>query len=483
MARLPFDPKKMEQARGPKGPDAPLTVSQLALRIDGALKAGMPGSVRVVGEVFGLRERTHWYFSLKDESAVVECVMFAGAARVLGFTPRDGTQVVVTGRIDFYAKGGRVSLIAEKIEPVGAGALELRLRRLIEEIRALGWLDPARKRKPPTFPRRVAVITSRTGAALQDVLATMKKRCPAVGVLVVDVRVQGVGAADEIAEAIRRVGRRHDRLGVDAILVTRGGGSMEDLWAFNERAVAEAIVTCPIPVVAAIGHETDTTVAELVADERGATPTQAAMRLTPDTAALLQQLDALGRRVAGQVRRHLSADRRRLESLAGRPVLADPRELVERGAEDLRNAATGLRAGLRECVARQRRRVDQLALRLERQRPAAVHARLGERVRAAGERLRRAGRVLVRERGQRLGALERHLRGVGPIAVLERGFSVTLGADGKALRSVAGVVPGDVLQTRLADGSLKSIVRGDPVRRDRPRGRSQTEPPSLFEPR
>jgi exodeoxyribonuclease VII large subunit len=479
VSRLPFDPAKMAQARAAR-PDEPLTVSQLALRIDAALKGGLPGPVRVRGEISNFRVRTHWYFALKDAAAVVDCVMFASATKRAGVAPADGMQVVVTGQVDFHAASGRVSLIVERVEPVGQGALAARLRAMVEELRRLGWLDPARKRPLPTFPRRVAVITSRGGAALQDVLATMRKRCPAVAVLVVDVRVQGEGAAEDIARAVRLVGSRHERLGVDVILLTRGGGSMEDLWAFNERVVAEAIVHSPIPVVAAIGHETDVTVAELVADERGATPTQAAMRLTPDTAALLRQIDATGRRLAGQVRRLVQAERRRVESLAVRPVLADARALLGRPRDRLGDAAADLKSAMSSATDRRRRRLDELALRLERQRPAAVQARLAERVRSVAGRLRRGMSVLLARHLSRVEALERHLRGVGPMAVLERGFSLTLGPDGRVVRRVADVSPGDVLQTRLIDGSIHSVVR--PERPTRAASSPAEQPPGLFDP-
>ncbi|NUQ51244.1 MAG: exodeoxyribonuclease VII large subunit [Phycisphaerales bacterium] len=222
MERLPFDPSKMsgaadkpkassaakraeanaeakpdDHAAASSARDGTLTVTQLAGAIDSALKSGVPARVRVIGEVSGFRDRTHWYFDLKDANAVVSCVVFQFAARKVGFTPENGREVVVSGRIDFYAKAGKVSLIADKVEPIGAGALELAYRALVEELRGLGWFDVARKRRVPSFPRKIAVVTSRTAAALQDVLVTMKQRCPAVGVLLADVRVQGDGAAAE----------------------------------------------------------------------------------------------------------------------------------------------------------------------------------------------------------------------------------------------------------------------------------------------
>lgn len=480
-------PQQAQPAPPTRAADAqPLTVSALAARIDSSLKTGLPVRIRVTGEVSGFRERTHWYFDLKDADAVVNCVMFRTAASRAGFTPENGGQVVLSGRVEFYAKAGRVSFIADSIEPVGAGALELAFRKLVAEIRALGWFDQARKRPLPTFPRRVAVITSRSGAALQDVLVTMRRRCPAVGVLVVDARVQGEGAAEEVARAINAVSAAHERLRVDAVLVTRGGGSAEDLWAFNEKVVAEAIVRCAVPVVAAIGHETDTTIAELVADERCATPTQAAVRLTPDSSALQRQLDSTGRRLAGLLRRDVQSSRSAVDS-----------------------RADGLASAAAIRLQRSASRLERLAARLERQRPAAVHARtiarlhagaarLGAALRsrlagfdtdALADRLARAEASLVTSSLARLSALEKHLRSVGPGAVLDRGFSVTTTGDGAIVRSVSQVGPGDTVRTRTADGDFTSVVDTGAPNRPRPTARSdrpkkldpaRDESPGLF---
>lgn len=433
-----------------------MSVSVLAGLIAGALER-VERPLRVIGEVSGFRERTHWYFDLKDGDAVVNCVMFASAARKAGFRLENGQSVVVTGRLEFYAKGGKVSLLCDRVEPVGAGALELAFRRLVAEIRALGWFDPARKRPLPAFPRRIAIVTSRTGAALQDVLDTARRRCPAVDLAIVDVRVQGDRAAPEIAAAIDWLGIHHARLGLDALLITRGGGSAEDLWAFNERTVARAIVECPIPVVAAIGHETDTTIAELVADERCATPTQAAMRLIPDRVALGEQLDALSSGLQAAVERS--------------------RTLGQRRAEDARRQ---LSSTARLAVAQARSRLERLAARLEQQRPAAAQARRESRLSEAERRLSVALRGRIRainlgrlDRGlvdamqRRLGrereaaaSLERTLAAVSPLRVLARGYSVTTRADGRVVRQPADVTPGELIQTRTAEGSIRSTVEG-----------------------
>lgn len=455
------------------GSDAPLTVAAVALLVSRVLEERLPRSIRVVGEVSNFSNRTHWYFRLKDDNAVLDCVMFAAAARKAGFTPRDGDKVVLRGRVEFYAKQGRTQFYAESMEAVGAGDLERRLRELVEELRGLGWLDNDRKRPLPSFPRRVAVVTSRTGAALQDVLSTMRKRCPAVDVALVDVRVQGDGAAASVAAAIDWLSQHAAELMIDAILVTRGGGSIEDLWAFNERVVAQAIVRASVPVVAAIGHETDTTVAELVADERAATPTQAAMRLTPDRAALSEQVDQLFARAGLSVRRCVERGRDRLLALVRRADHAAHRAVSSRQV-----------------------RVERLGSRLALLRPEAVYAarrtllaELSHRLRRSIDRrlalvdvaglstdLDRAWRIAHERRAARVDALERELAVTGPRAVLARGYSVTTGADGRAVRSTRDVSPGQTVKTIVADGSFTSTVGGPPEAASNLDGTTHSQP-------
>jgi exodeoxyribonuclease VII large subunit len=482
--------KPREVAPAPSPADVPLSVSQLAQKIDASLKAGIPTAIRVTGEVSGFRDRTHWYFDLKDAEAVINCAMFANAAKKAGFTPTNGQQVVVRGRLDFYAKGGKVTLIVERIEPVGAGALEIAYRKLVEQLRAEGYFAPERKRALPTFPRRVAVVTSTSGAALQDVIVTMRKRCPAVGVLVVDAPMQGEGAAAEIAAAINRVSRDAERLGVDAVLVTRGGGSIEDLWAFNERVVADAILHCSVPVVAAIGHETDTTIAELVADERGATPTQAAMRLTPDQHALLQQLESDAKRLKGQVARRLSHDRERLRSVQRFALFRSPAQFVASARGRLDGFAALLQKSMAGAIRDSRHSLDHLATRVHASRPAAVHAKTVQRLAGIEQRLGRASAVALATAAERVASLDRQLNAVGPLRVLERGYSVTLAHDGRALRSEKEVKPGERLITRVADGAVRSVVEGaehaplispsSPIRKPRKQIKAAPNEPGLF---
>ncbi len=460
---------------------SPITVSQLALLINRALRDQLTTGLKVVGEVGQFRERTHWYFDVKDAGALISCVMFASSARRAGFVPSVGQQVLLTGRVEFYDKGGRTQFMVDRIEPIGAGALDLAFRRLCEELRAMGWFEEGRKRALPMLPRRVAVVTSRGAAALQDVLDTARRRAPGVPIGLVDVRVQGEGAAEQVAAAVRGLSAAHERLGVDVVLVTRGGGSMEDLWAFNERIVAEAIVACPIPVVAAIGHETDTTIAELVADVRGATPTQAAMRIFPDSGALRRQLRSMGERLGLQVSRQVRIDRERLRGLARHPLMSDPGTLIDRGRERLTSDVRHMVSGVRADLQHRRSRLDRLSARLERHRPASVYAGREAGLRLAMARLESAvavrlaradvGPAAARLRSAVLGLLERRngalqsaARGldlVGPHGVLRRGYSMTLRSDGRAVRSTADVSPGLTVTTRLADGSFDSRVVGD----------------------
>lgn len=434
-----------------------LSVTQLATMIERALRDHVPTGLKVVGEISQFRERTHWYFDLKDENALVSCVMFASAARKTPFTPQIGQQVLLTGRVDYYAKQGKTTFMVDKMEPVGAGALELKFRQLCDELRALGYFDESRKRTLPLLPRRIAVVTSRTGAALQDVIDTVARRCPSLELALVDVRVQGEGSAPEIAAALRRLGQRHRELAIDVVLLTRGGGSREDLWAFNDRELARAIYESPVPVVAAIGHETDTTIAELVADVRAATPTQAAMRIAPDRAALAQQIDAIESRLGGLVSRRLQLER-------------------SRGSE----LAAELRSAGRELVAQATGRVDRASAALERCRPVAVYAQRESELKRVATLLNAAVQGLVRradidEPARRLGAawsrrlaaaessiaaLDRGLDLVGPSSVMRRGYSLTLKSDGRVVRSTDDVRAGETLTTRLADGSFDSTVNG-----------------------
>ncbi|MFI4854268.1 MAG: exodeoxyribonuclease VII large subunit [Phycisphaerales bacterium JB065] len=481
MERLPFDPSKARGARqssAPKTDDArPLSVSQLSASIDAALKDGLPTRLSVRGEISGLKTQTHWYFTLKDEHSVIGGVMFASSARRQSFTPSNGDEVIVTGRVEYWAKGGRIQIYADRMEPVGQGKLEREYQALLAELRAAGWFDPARKRPLPPFPRKVAVVTSATGAALQDVIDTARRRCPSVELCVVDVRVQGESAAPQITRAITWLSSEHESLGIDAIILTRGGGSLEDLWAFNERRVAQAVFECGVPIVAAIGHETDTTIAELIADERCATPTQAAMRLLPDAEAMREQVQQFGRRLDARTLRLLSEERRHLDALLRLPALRDSKRTIQTQRDRLERLEHTIRHVAHRTLADQRRRLARAATSLEQHRPSVALANRWRRLDHASFTLDASIRMRVRrtdhfdrfddvhnalarrlERsGDRLSALGRELEIISPLRILSRGYTVTTDDSGRILRTAEEARAASVLQTRFTDGTVRSM--------------------------
>ena len=449
-----------------------MTVRSLAAAIDDSIRSGLPARVAVEGEISGFRERTHWYFDLKDPDAVVSCVVFASSAAKLERVA-DGDHVVVHGRVEFYAKAGRVSLIATRVEPVGAGQQDAALRRLVEEIRGLGWLDAERKRRLPAFPMRIGVVTSRSTAALQDVLSTLQRRSPMTRVLLADAPVQGQAAPGAVAARIDQLSARAAELGIEVVIVTRGGGSAEDLAAFNDRGVARAIVECSVPVIAAIGHETDVTVAELVADVRAATPTQAAMLVAPDGDAVDEMLAMRQSRLSFALSRLIRGQRDRLGRFAAQLARGGARAVARSERRRLDEASRALQRGVRAGIAARRQRVDRLEVRLSAARPDRLlsrrHVEQAARLADASARLRAAARARMVASRRRLAAAGRELHAVGPAAVLRRGYSVTLREDGTVLRSVADAAKGATLETRLADGSVKSLVGGTPDRTRAPR--------------
>ena len=393
--------------------EAVLSVSELTDQIKGLLEGQFP-SVWVAGEIsnFSRPQSGHCYLTLKDDAAQIRAVIWRTVASRVRFDLDDGLEVICRGHLDVYAPRGSYQLVIDQIEPKGLGALERALRMLREKLALEGLFDAARKRPLPRFPRRIAVVTSPTGAAIRDFLEALAHRWRGLEVLVVPVRVQGEGAAAEIAGAIELVNRLADPM--DLIVVARGGGSLEDLWAFNEEILVRAIYASQIPVVSAVGHEIDVTLADLVADVRALTPTDAAQRVVPSSEEVAAYVDHQRQRLSHALVRRLTAARARLDALAACRAFRKPLEKIqlhERRLDDL--AARGNRA---------------VAARLE-----SARARLAER----------AGR----------------LESLSPLAVLARGYSVTTRQrDGAVVRTVDQVAIGDHLQTRLREGQLISRV-------------------------
>lgn len=443
------------------GEAPPLSVSEFTGILRDTLDA--LGTHRVAGEVSNFAEKGgHWYFTLKDSDANLPCVMWREQARGVGFPMRDGLAVVATGSPSFYPKFGKAQLYVRDLKRQGEGSLQERLKALIAELDALGYLDAARKRPLPAFPTRIAVVTSRDSAAEADVVRTARMRFPGIGLLLVDVRVQGDLAAPQVAKAISLLDRNAARLGIDGILVTRGGGSLEDLWAFNERIVADAaFARRSVPIISAIGHETDTSVLDLVADLRASTPTQAATLIVPDAEALGERLASIAGRLRQAGRLAIRARREALARLRDHPYLRRPEGAIGAARERLDRAALGLVRAAGRRLERERRELATAAARWKAIRPEARLARGADSLRREGERLGNALRRRVAGHRTLVASLERQLVAVGPDSVLARGFSYTQRDDGSLVRSAAGVGPGERIRTVVADGSFLSEVVAD----------------------
>ncbi len=435
-----------------------LSVTEFSDLISRTLEEGMRGSFRVHGEIANLSRRNHWYFSIKDPRAVLSCVMWQSDAARCQHTPREGDAVVVTGRIAHYGPQGRTQLVATRLEPHGIGALELEFQRLVGELRALGYFDESRKRPLPPMPRRIAVVTSAGGAALQDVLKTARDRCPMVEFVVVDVRVQGAGAADEVARALSAIGRAHRALAIDAAIVTRGGGSREDLWAFNERVVADAAYRLPVPLVAAIGHEVDTSVVELVADCRASTPTQAVMKLLPDLGEVRARLERSTRDLRNAMRWSLQSRRDEVRRLADEPALAPPGLRLADERERVSALGRRFERSLASSIAAERRGLDLLGARIGRANPAARLASARATLAATAPRLARAIRQRCAAERVRLDHGAARLRASGPEQTLARGYAIVLDEDGRVVRDAAAAAIGDAVSVTLARGTLEARV-------------------------
>ena len=444
---------------------AVFTVSALTARIKGQLEDVFP-ALWVEGEISNLREPSsgHAYFTLKDDQAQLRCVLFRSRGRRVRFALEDGLQVLVFGGLDVYAARGEYQLVAELVEPAGLGALQLAFERLKRKLEAEGLFDAARKRPLPHFPRTVGIVTSPTGAALRDMLHVIGRRFGDLRVLVAPVRVQGDGAAAEIVAALRDLGEMRD---LDVVIVGRGGGSIEDLWAFNDERVARAIAACRVPVISAVGHETDFTIADFAADLRAPTPSAAAELVVREKLGVIRALVDLYDRLKQAAQSRVGQARQRTRFLARRRVLTDAaralrdrhRRLDQLGAQ-LRLAMRAHRRQLAHRAALATNALSSLHPLARISEGRAVLAQLRGRLVAAGGHNVKASRHRFESSGGRLGSLS-------PLAVLGRGYSVTRLPSGAVLRRAADAGPGASIEILLHEGALDARVERVRERDDR----------------
>ena len=414
----------------------PLSVSALTAQIKEILEDQV-GEVSVQGEISNLRHQSsgHYYFTLKDEGSQIPCALFKGSALRLGVQPQDGAKVVAEGEVSVYAPRGAYQLIVRNLQPAGKGDLHQRFEELKRKLQLEGLFAEERKREIPEFVERVALVTSPTGAAVRDAIHVLQRRCPRIRITVFGVKVQGEGAAEEVADAIGEIGRRNL---ADVVMVVRGGGSLEDLWAFNEEVVARAVVASPIPVISGVGHETDFTICDFVADVRAPTPSAAAEIVSRPDEDWREEVRGWGERLAEAVIDFVEEKKRRLGDLAGSYVFREPGKMVEMSGQRVDELAVQLMRGLESGWRYRKQYAEGLLGRWAALRPERRLREFSLRVQSALDRL----------------------RAMGPEETLKRGYALVQSTDGKLVRKVEPARKLGDLVVRFADGKLPVHVKG-----------------------
>lgn len=448
---------------GNKGSDQreALPVSRLLRRMRNLLEIEI-GEVWVEGEVSNLRKQGsgHWYFSLKDEGGQIACAMFGARRRPGSDVLEDGAKVRVFGEVTIYEARGTAQLVVKEVEAVGAGALQARFEALKRKLDEEGLFAQGLKKPLPAFPTRVAVVTSGSSAALQDMINVMSRRAPWTRVYLADVMVQGQGSEHGIARAIERIGNWEENglPEVDVVIVGRGGGSLEDLWNFNEEIVARAIAACPLPVVSAVGHEIDFTIADFVADLRAPTPSAAAELVVPDQVELKARLTTLGTRLDRRASDGLQRRQEALRYLKRTAVAVSAESLLREPITRLDEAAEGLERQAGQALDRRAARIQELHTRWKANRPSAVLQRTQERLAALEERAERALGVHLKEKEAEIERFRSLVKALGPESAFERGFSITMDEKGKVLKDANEAQSGMRLETIMKGGVVASVV-------------------------
>ena len=415
--------------------------------------------VWVKGEIsnFKHHNRGHMYFSLKDEYAKIQCVMFSRYNQWLKFKPEDGMKVLARGEVNVYERDGQYQLYVKEMQPDGLGALFQAFEELKEKLRQRGWFDPERKKPIPSFPRRIGVVTSPTGAAVRDIITTIKRRFPIAEVVVIPVLVQGEEAPQSIARGIR-LAHRYD---FDVLIVGRGGGSVEELWAFNEEIVAEAIFQAEIPIISAVGHETDYTIADFVADLRAPTPTAAAELAVPVLEDLNKLVDNYQRRLGEQINRLLALKRKELDGLRNRYAFRYPQMLLRQKEQELDHLLSRLIKGEERYLSTLEQKLAAFRHRLHRTSPQERINRLQSDNRRMQESLIKGMGLYLKQKKDQLKWLIAKMDGASPLKIMSKGYALVYGEERKRMyKSVKEIEPGQSIEVLLHDGILDCQVWG-----------------------
>ena len=433
------------------------TVSQINSLIKVALEEKLPPRLVVSGEISDWKHHTsgHCYFSLKDEAGILPCVMWASSFKKVKFSPDDGMAVMATGHIDVYTVGGKYQLYVDKLEPAGVGALQLAFEQMVRKLRDEGLFDEEHKKPLPSYPMRIGILTSESGAALHDITDSIRSRWPCTRLFLYPVPVQGEGAAGKIAAAVRDVNRRNKKLKLDVLIVGRGGGALEDLWAFNEEVLARAIFDSGIPVISAVGHEVDTTIADLVADARASTPTKAGVVAVPDVQEIRNRLTSVEQSLKNQINAKIKHADQDLRIILAGAVFRNPLSLVRNAEQQVDELATSMAGAIKESLREARQKVSDGyggVIRIE------PHRLLGQKTVELSKwqnRVNSGISAIINNRQMQLAAQTGRLAALNPKSVLHRGYSITTNKKtGALVRTVDDVRPGDEMVTELANENL-----------------------------
>jgi exodeoxyribonuclease VII large subunit len=433
------------------------TVSQVNTLIKIALEETLPSRMVVQGEIRDFKRHSsgHCYFTLKDENGILPCVMWASKFKTTKFSPEDGMAVLSTGYIDVYVQGGKYQLYVEKLEPAGMGALQLAFEQMVKKLQAEGLFDDEHKKPIPKYPERIGILTSETGAAVHDIVDSIYSRWPCVKLILYPVPVQGDGAAAKIASTLREINRKNKQLKLDLLIVGRGGGSLEDLWAFNEEILARAIYDSKIPIISAVGHEVDTTIVDLVADRRASTPTKAGIVAVPDMYEVLEQINNFETRITANINAAMRLSAQDLRTILASSMFRNPVLIVRAAEQHLDEISLALAESITNLFTNANRVLADSYEKVVRIEPHRLLGKKNLELNNLQNRTCTAIKSIINRLQIQLTAASNHLLGLNPKSVLQRGYSITKSQKtGVLIRNMQDVQIGDLLITELAGENL-----------------------------
>lgn len=444
------------------------SVSQINALVKGAIEEHLPSKLIVRGQISDWKRHRsgHCYFILKDESSQLSCILWSSRFRTLKFQPENGMEILATGHIEVYVPQGKYQFYTDKLEPAGIGSLQIAFEQMCAKLKAEGLFEEKHKKALPQYPMRIGIVTSKSGAAVQDITDSILQRWPCAELFVFDVPVQGEGAAEKIANAIHRVNQRNADLQIDVLIVGRGGGSMEDLWSFNEQVVARAIFNSAIPVISAVGHEVDVTISDLVADARASTPTKAGVIAVPDWKEVVHRLEMLSRRLFQDIRHRQELANARFQGILASWIFREPAGLIARAWQQVDEGSIRMARAARQRFARLHDQLTRFFRVVQNIEPGKMISNQRLDIHKLADSAARSVQKIMTRKQLQLSAMENRLEALNPRSVLQRGYSITVHAEtGKLITRIEEVSAGDRMITELAD-QQKINSRVEKVSRD-----------------